>query len=628
MSAANTDLFTKVGDPGTATNLAAPGYTIGGANINVGSTADFPTDTGVIFAIDTAAVVNGVEVRVSGSYCVFAATVASGTSLGNLTLLYGTPQNYAAGSLTRVYITTSSLWANRVIQGLLVEHSQDGTHGNITPDSVTSPLGTITNLTVGTLTVSGTGLSGWQPLGQVPNTVTYNGNRCYNMVFNGVDVTSTLSAGMRLRTTRTVAGPTQSTLLNGSTQFYNKTTPNKLTFTDDFVGSAWIKLSSYANATIQSCYNGTSGWTMVVLSTGQLQLAGFNGGGTNTSYVLSAQSVPLNRWVHVAAQLDMSSFTATPTTSYVMIDGVDVPATVVRGGTNPTALVQAGSLEIGSQNGGGLPFPGKLAQVAIFNAKVTEATIRGYMSQGLAGTETSLASAYSFNNSITDLNTTTPNNLTSNNAAVATNADSPFGGQASGIISSTLDYAIVSSAVFSTNTTLVVQVPEGCSIPTSGGVTTVSYSSNEVPFGFPKADSKWNVTAIFKTDQTQNSPVSGTWYNVGSPQLNLPIGNWDLGYTGTFYGTKGATTIMTLYASLSTSNSAESEPLLTSASQVEGASGQMTVCQTFNRSFTVAPVAATPYYIVTKTGTATAASITLFNSFFSPLVITGAYALL
>jgi LysM repeat protein len=36
--------------------------------------------------------------------------------------------------------------------------------------------------------------------------------------------------------------------------------------------------------------------------------------------------------------------------------------------------------------------------------------------------------------------------------------------------STTLDYGIIMKASFSTNTTLTIQVPEGCTIPTSGGV--------------------------------------------------------------------------------------------------------------------------------------------------------------
>lgn len=325
---------------------------------------------------------------------------------------------------------------------------------------------------------------GWTPiLGVTPNTITYNGNRNYDLVFNSVDLSSTISPGQKLKLTRTVAAPTKCTdLESSSSQYYSKTSPAGVTFTDDFVVSAWVKLESYTTGSIASRFNGTSGWDFQVVNDGRVTLIGYNGGASNISQVTTYASLPLNKWVHVAAQLDMSTFTATTTTSYVMIDGVDVTATVTRGGTNPTALVQAGNLEIGGRNGGLQPFDGKLAQVAIFNAKVTQATMRTYISQGLSGSETSLISAYSFNNSINDLNTTNANNLTANNSAVATNADSPF---ANAVTAGTEEYAEINSVTFSTNTTVNVRVPETCMIPTSGGISNTYYATGVNPTGLP-----------------------------------------------------------------------------------------------------------------------------------------------
>ena len=329
------------------------------------------------------------------------------------------------------------------------------------------------------------GAEGWTGLANNPSTITYNGNRNYDLVFNAVDISNTVSPGMKLKLTRTVAAPTQCTdLESGSSQYFSRTSASLtgMTFTDDFVVSAWVKLESYpSSASIASRYNGTSGWSLVINSTGRVQLTGFNGGSGNYSLVASHASIPLNKWVHVAAQLDMSTFTASTTTSYIMIDGVDVPAEISRAGTNPTALVQAGDLQIGAANSVGF-FDGKLAQVAIFNAKVTQATMRSYMSQGLSGSETSLISAYSFNNSINDLNTTNANNLTANGSAVATNADSPF---ANAVTAGLEEYAEINSVTFSTNTTVNVRVPETCMIPTSGGISNTYYAVGVNPYGLP-----------------------------------------------------------------------------------------------------------------------------------------------
>lgn len=347
--------------------------------------------------------------------------------------------------------------------------------------------GNIADKRSATVATNNSSADGWNILSSAPNSVTYNGNRNYDLVFNSVDLSSTISPGQKLKLTRTVAAPTQCTDLEStSSQYYSKTSPNKLTFTDDFVVSAWVKLESYGLTTIASRYNGTSGWSLRVgalgNADGRIQLLGTNGGSTNYSAVVSYASIPLNKWIHITAQLDMSSFTATSTTSYIMIDGVDVPAFVQRGGTNPTSLLQAGNLEIGSENAGTQPFDGKLAQVAIFNAKVPQATMRTYMSQGLSGSETSLASAYSFNGVITDLNTTTPNDLTANNSAAATNADSPF---ANAVTAGLQEYAEINNVTFSTNTTVNVRVPETCMVPTSGGISNVYYSVGYEPYGLP-----------------------------------------------------------------------------------------------------------------------------------------------
>jgi hypothetical protein len=441
----------------------------------------------------------------------------------------------------------------------------------------------------------------WTNLGYAPNTVTANGNRSYDVVFNGVDLTSTLSAGMRLRTTRTVAAPTQSTSLNGTTQYYSKSSPNKLTFTDDFVVSAWLKPSAYQTGMIASRFDGTSGWQVYMQSDGTVRLQAFNAGSGNYSMVTSYQSLPLNKWTHVTIQLDMSAFTATTTTSYIMFDGVDVPATVARAGTNPTALVQAGNLLIGADRVPSNYFAGKLAQVAIYSAKVTQATIKASMNQTLSGSETSLASAYSFSAGvITDLNTTTPNDLTANGSAVATNADSPFGGQADGTISSTLDYAIVTKTAFSTNTTLTVQVPEGCTIPTSGGVSAVVYSSNKAPYGMPIQRGKWLVEFLSLATQSQASAAINTWYNIGFPQLNLPVGAWVATYKVNFYVNNPASSGASGLVSLSTSASTESDATMSSQAFNNGVSTVSNMVPINNtRDYLLS--AATTYYLIGKT---------------------------
>lgn len=504
-----------------------------------------------------------------------------GSQITSVVFTTGTNATHTTGATVVDYVTGTHVGA--MTKGILIDHDQSGRHKNLTDangnewikqTATASAVNEVTvanaatgnppiisatgdNTNVGltlkskaaaaiTLTPGAGGSivldgfnNGWltNALPAV-SSVTALGNRSYTVTFAST-VASLLTPGMRLRATRTVAAPTQCTdLESGSSQYYNKTSPNKLTFTDDFVVSAWVKLESYVQCAVISRYNGTSGWELKIEANGQVSLTGFNAGAANYSQVVSYQSVSLGRWVHVAAQLDMSAFTATTTTSYVMIDGVDVPAFVGRGGTNPTALIQAGNLEVGGRNGGLLPFDGKLAQVAYYTAKVTQATILASIDRTLTGSETSLGSAYSFNNSITDLNTTTPNDLTAQGSAVATNADSPFSQDSTGTIGS-YDYGIVTKVA---TTVATVQVPEGCALPTTGGITTVDMSPWKVPFGFPVSEDRWGLTSLFRTSSATTSNATYGAFQAGGWALVVPIGVWQVGWQASVGGT--TTTIM------------------------------------------------------------------------------------
>jgi hypothetical protein len=360
--------------------------------------------------------------------------------------------------------------------------------------------------------VAATG-AGWTTLGVTPSTITANGNRSYQVVVNASDQTGTLSKGMRLMFQRTVAAPTQCTSLNGTTQFWSKASPNKLTFTVTYTLSAWIKVTSYAQSVIVSRLTGTSGWAFDLNSSGQLRIFGENTG--NGKQALSYQSVPLNKWIHVAASMDMTSG------GLLYIDGVLVPSLTSNLGAGAVALAQSGDLNVGAI-GGAQFFPGKIAQVAIYDAVISAANILATVSQTLSGSETSLKSAYSFNAVVTDLNTATPNDLTANGSAVATNADSPF---AQGATAGTLEYGIITAASFSTNTTLTVQVPEGSAIPTSGGVSAISYSTVETPYGFPGWFKGRNLGVVYALSALSTTDATGIFQDTNIQLVvNVPSG--------------------------------------------------------------------------------------------------------
>lgn len=158
MSASTTDKFKKVG-AGTVTTLASPGKALAATSITVGSTTNYPTDTGIIIAIRT---VDTSGVLVAGTYTEWKATVTSATSLAiDAAPVYGSDQVYAAGSTTQVFIPTSAKAHSDLIDGIIIDHNQDGTHKDISwikpqetwtyasATSITVPSGAMSKYSVG-----------------------------------------------------------------------------------------------------------------------------------------------------------------------------------------------------------------------------------------------------------------------------------------------------------------------------------------------------------------------------------------------------------------------------------------------------------------------------------------------
>ena len=396
-------------------------------------------------------------------------------------------------------------------------------------------------------------MEGWVA-GVLPtiSSVTYNGNRSYDVTFSGT-VADYLSPGIRLKTVRQVAAPTQCTSLNGTTQYFNKTSPAGMTFTNNFTCMGWVKLSSYQAGSIVNRLDASinNGYRLSVTSTGQVELLGLNTLNANNRTFKTYQSVPLSKFVHVAMTWATGVGTA-------YIDGTSVDITTTTSGTAPTTITQGtGDFAVGRNASSAANFfNGKIAQPAVFSAVLSAATIRSYYSQGLTGTETSLVSAYSFNGVITDLNTTNANNLTAQASAVATDADSPFSVNGSGTATGTDDVALVQVV---SSTVATVQVPAGCTIPTSGGIAATYVSTVKNPFNWVIDKDKWEILNRNRTLAGPVPPVINTYYNAGALQLNVPKGIWDLRHVNNVYSSLGTAGVVKVITTLSTSNSAESD---------------------------------------------------------------------
>lgn len=132
-------------------STAAEGFiTTTGGSVNAGA-ATVPLNS-------TSGLTNGnvfvgiVEPGVANKEQTFTGIVdTSGSQITSVVWTRGTNTAHSAGVTVVDYVTGTA--HNMTTKGILVEHSQDGTHGNITPDSVATP--TITTDTISEKTPAG-----------------------------------------------------------------------------------------------------------------------------------------------------------------------------------------------------------------------------------------------------------------------------------------------------------------------------------------------------------------------------------------------------------------------------------------------------------------------------------------
>jgi hypothetical protein len=556
MAASSSDVFTKVGAPGTATTLSAPGHLIGGTALTVVSTSNWPTTTGAIFAMDTVTIVDGAEVRDVGSYTEWEGVVASGTSITGLVLRLGTDQDYPAGVTTRVYIPVAASQNDRMVDGLALEHSQlDGTHSaalitsrtaDTAPasgDSILTYDTSATSLKKVTLanlwanpayTVSTPPVTSWiSSLLPSVSSVTNNGNRSYDITFAST-VASYLTPGMRIRTSRTVAAPTyMGGAFNGTNHYFTKVTCTSTlsTVTNNFTFMTHYMPTAYAVSQIggRSDAASNNAMSLSMEADGRVSVSVFNGGVANYRQVSTYQSLPLNKKTHIAASW-------TGGTVVIYFDGVSVPvATATTGGTAPTTAGTGGDFSIGRKGAYNANYTaGYISGFGVFDAVLTASTIKSYIGQVLSGSETNCIGAWSLNNTAVNQQAAGTNDLTATNSVGYTSGTSPYCTDATGVATGTYDYAIVTKVA---TTVATVQVPEGCAIPTSGGVSAVDLSSVKSPFGMTVDAGRWNIRVPIRAAYATTSNATYGSFQSGGIKITVPVGAFTTGYMFAAFGT-------------------------------------------------------------------------------------------
>lgn len=412
--------------------------------------------------------------------------------------------------------------------------------------------------------VAGTN-TGWTN-GALPqvSSVTENGNRSASITFAST-VASILTPGMRIRTTRTVAAPTyMGGAFNGTNHYFTKTTATSTlsTFTDNFTLMAHVEPTSYAQMAIMGRGDATpaNGWDLRMEATGQVALYIRSGGAANTRAYTTYQSVPLNKKTAIAV-----SYTSTGPACVIYFDGISVPVgAAVTSGTAPTTAGTGGDFSIGRLGGfNGLYWTGYISGVGVFNAVLSAATIRSYKNQALTGSETNCIGAWSLNNTGVNQQASGTNDVTATNSVGYTSGRSPYCMDANGTAAGTYDYAIVTKV---STTVATVQYPEGCAIPTSGGISAVDYSGVKAPFGMPTQGDRWLIETQTRADESPGFGALNLW-TASNHKITVPVGNWLLGWQGTVSidstvaGTRNGQIALTGTTNLPVTNGSYQHPL-------------------------------------------------------------------
>lgn len=184
----------------------------------------------------------------------------------------------------------------------------------------------------------------------------------------------------------------------------------------------------------------------------------------------------------------------------------------------------------------------------------------------------------------------------------------------------TVKYFIVTASVFGASTTVTVYGGTDYTLA-AGAITLPFFSRMKGPAGFPLDPIKWTVKVADTTLRTQASPVSGTWYNLGSLTISIPIGAWRVGYQGQIgLDGGGAEVNPSVNITLSTGSSSETDTEFSIFAQVNGTAAAGDVYALGARSKFLNLASKTSYFLNLKTGDGTATTLYLYSSVSATLI--------
>ena len=175
-------------------------------------------------------------------------------------------------------------------------------------------------------------------------------------------------------------------------------------------------------------------------------------------------------------------------------------------------------------------------------------------------------------------------------------------------------YAICTVVSASTITMCMSMASPGGAADNSGlenaTITDIYYSTMKAPLNFPISPLRWTIQDTDNTEQTQASPTAGTWYNVGTNTISVPIGLWDIGYEANVQFVKASSTVSSIYSTLSTANNTNADPEFQCNIYAQVlANSTASVFNLVTRHKVISLTAKTSYYLNLNTEVASAGSI-------------------
>lgn len=123
----------------------------------------------------------------------------------------------------------------------------------------------------------------------------------------------------------------------------------------------------------------------------------------------------------------------------------------------------------------------------------------------------------------------------------------------------TVKYFIITAVAYSTGTTTLTLYGGTDYTLANALIQNPYFSTQKAPQGFPLNRDKWDLLKTDTTRRSQTPPASGTWYNLGSASINVPIGAWDIEYMVAPQALTSAAVALSMYVTLSTANNSQSD---------------------------------------------------------------------